>query len=123
MVHAGTCTIDATQAGNGTYAAAPQVQQSFTIARGSQTITFTSTPPNPAGANSPPYTVTATATSGLPVVFTTDPWFSTGVCSVSGSTVTFEGHGVCVIYANQPGNSDWLAAPQATQFFFVQQHV
>ena len=123
MVHAGTCTIDANQAGNSTYAPAPQVQQSFTIARGSQTITFTSTPPNPAGANSPPYTVTATATSGLPVVFTTDPWFSSGVCSVSGSTVTFQGHGVCVIYANQGGSSDWLPAPQAVQFFFVQAHV
>jgi hypothetical protein len=123
MVHAGTCTIDANQAGNGTYAAAPQVQQSFTIARGSQTITFTSTPPDPVGANSPPYTVTATATSGLPVAFTVDPYYSSGVCSVSGSTVTFERHGHCVIYANQPGNSDWLPAPQAHQDFFVKQHV
>jgi hypothetical protein len=123
MTHPGTCTVDANQAGNATYNAAPQVQQSFTVAKGSQTITFTSTPPNPAGANSPPYTVTATATSGLAVTFSVDPVFSSGVCTISGSTVTFHGHGVCVIYANQAGNADWNAAPQATQFFFVQQHV
>jgi hypothetical protein len=122
MVHAGTCTIDANQPGNSGYAAAPQVQQSFTVARGSQTITFTSSPPSPAGANSPPYTVTATATSGLAVTFSVDP-ASTGVCTISGSTVTFHSHGVCVIYANQAGNADWLAAPQATQFFFVLAHV
>ena len=31
MIGAGTCTINANQAGNGTYQAAPQVQQSFTV--------------------------------------------------------------------------------------------
>ena len=40
LVGAGTCTINANQAGNGSYQAAPQVQQSFTVSRGTQTITF-----------------------------------------------------------------------------------
>ena len=45
LVGAGTCTVNANQAGNGSYLAAPQVQQSFVVARAPQTITFTSTPP------------------------------------------------------------------------------
>jgi hypothetical protein len=117
---AGTCTIDANQAGNGTYAAAPQVQQSFAIGRASQTITITSTPPN-VDKNDPPYTITATATSGLTVVFTTDS-SSAGVCSVSGSTVSFEGRGTCVVYANQPGDANYLPAPQEEQVFRVKNH-
>ncbi len=40
---AGTCTINANQAGNASYLAAPQVQQSFAVALASQTISFTST--------------------------------------------------------------------------------
>lgn len=40
-VSAGTCTITADQAGNGTYAAAARVQQSFTVARATPIITWT----------------------------------------------------------------------------------
>src|ERR1019366_7222135 len=40
---AGTCVVDANQAGNTSYSAAPQVQQSFSVGAGSQAITFTST--------------------------------------------------------------------------------
>ncbi|MDE3131392.1 MAG: hypothetical protein KGL16_09590, partial [Acidobacteriota bacterium] len=67
----GTCTIDANQAGNSDYTAAPQQQQSFTVGKGSQTITFTSTPPANAAVGGT-YTVTATASSGLAVTFTID---------------------------------------------------
>jgi hypothetical protein len=38
---------------------------------------------------------------------------------VSGSTVTFAGKGQCIIYADQPGNANWLPAPQAQQSFRV----
>ena len=121
MIGAGTCVITANQAGNGAYQAAGQVQQSFTVARGSQTITFTSTPPA-ADKHDPPYIVTATSSSGLAVVFTTDP-ASAGVCSVSGSTVSFDGsRGTCIVYANQPGNATWLPAPQVQQVFQVKNH-
>jgi hypothetical protein len=40
MDHAGTCVIDAKQAGNGNYAAPPQVQQSFTAAKATPVITW-----------------------------------------------------------------------------------
>ena len=86
----GTCVIDANQAGNANWNAAPQAQQSVpVVAKGDQTITFTSTAP-PAAKVGPTYTVTATATSGPPVTFTIDAT-ATSVCSISGSTVSFIG--------------------------------
>ena len=68
----GTCVVDANQAGNGTWNAAPQVQQSITVNKGNQTITFTSTNPSPVTAGGATYTPTATATSGLAVTITLD---------------------------------------------------
>ena len=64
--------IDANQAGNANYNAAPQVQQSFTVNKGNQTISFTSTAPGSAAVGGATYTATATATSGLAVTFTID---------------------------------------------------
>jgi hypothetical protein len=118
LVGIGTCTINANQAGNGTYQAAAQVQQSFGVGRGSQTITITSTPPDNPHPHSAPYTIVATSTSGLPVVFSLDP-SSVGICTLSGSTVTFDHPGQCIIYADQAGDPNWLPAPQAEQAFRV----
>ena len=115
----GTCTIDANQAGNANWIAAPQKQQSFTVAKGSQTITFTSTAPAGAAVGGATYTVNATGGgSGNAVTFTIDS-SATSVCSISGSTVSFIAVGTCVIDANQAGNLDWNAAPQAQQSFAV----
>ena len=115
--NAGTCVINANQAGDATYNAAPQVQQSFGVKK-SQTISFTSAPPNPALYQGPTYNVTATATSGLTVTFTIDASAST-VCSIAGSTVSFIGTGTCVINANQAGDGQFYPAPQVQQSFGV----
>lgn len=88
-----------------------------TIAKGNQTISFTSTAPGNAAAGGAAYTVTATATSGLAVVFSVDG-ASTG-CAVSGNSVTFTSAGTCTINANQAGDSNWNAAPQLQQSFAV----
>ena len=61
FIAAGTCVIDANQAGNANYSAATQVQQSFTVAKGAQTITFTSSAPTGAVVGG---TYTPTATGG-----------------------------------------------------------
>jgi hypothetical protein len=114
----GTCMIDANQAGNATYAAAPQAQQSFSVGKGSQTISFTSTAPGGASVGGSTYTVAATATSGLAVSFTIDA-ASSSVCSIAGKTVSFTAVGTCTIDANQAGNSNWNAAPQQQQSFSV----
>ncbi len=113
FVGTGTCDIDANQAGNTNYTAAPQAVQSVTVGKGSQTIIFTSTAPTNATVGGPTYTVTATGgASGNPVAFSSG---TTAICTVSGSTVTFLGAGTCDIDANQAGNANYTAAPQAVQ--------
>jgi hypothetical protein len=57
-------------------------------------------------------TASATATSGLEVAFSST---TPTICSVSGSTVTGVGDGICIIAANQTGNEAYNAAPQVTQ--------
>jgi len=119
FIAAGTCTIDANQAGNSNYNAAPQELQSFTVGRGSQTITFTSTGPSAATVGGSPYTVSgAGGESHNAVTFTIDA-SSASVCAVSGTTVSFIGAGTCTIDANQAGNSNYNAAPQEVQSFTV----
>ena len=87
FISAGTCVINANQAGNANYNAA-QVQQSFAVARG-QTISFTSTAPSAVYQGT--YTVAATATSGLAVALTIDAT-SSAVCAIAGATVAFHRH-------------------------------
>jgi hypothetical protein len=110
---AGTCIIDANQAGNTTWAAAPQAQLKIAVAGKSQTISvgghLTSVT-----VGDDPVTLSATATSGLLVAFSPDSGSGTGVCSVSGSTVTFSQAGTCKIDASQAGNATWAAAPTVT---------
>ncbi len=115
----GTCVLDANQAGNTGFYAAPQVQQSFTVAKGNQTITYTSTAPGAATVGGATYTAAATASSGLTVTFTSG---STAVCTsggINGSVFTFVGSGSCVVNANQAGNGNYNAATQAQQTFTV----
>ena len=121
---AGSCVIDANEAGHGKYQAAPQAQQAVAVTSGgrggssggllAQAITFTSVPPaSPLPGDT--YVVTATGGgSGNPVTFSIDP-ASAPVCSLSGLTVTFRQAGTCVIDANEAGNDKYLAAPQAQQ--------
>jgi len=116
MVSVGTCTIQATQAGNTNYAAATPVNQSFQVTQGSQTIAFGALTNEAFGTA--PFPVSATASSGLTVSFTSQ---STGVCTVSGSTVTLVAVGTCTIQATQAGNSNWAAATPVNQSFQVTQ--
>jgi len=114
LVAVGTCTVQATQAGNSTYAPAPPVDQSFQVTKESQTITFSPLSNEPYGT--PPFTVSATASSGLTVSFNSQ---TTKVCTVSGATVTIVAAGTCTIQATQAGNSDYSAAPPVDQSFQV----
>jgi large repetitive protein len=58
---AGTCVIDANQAGNGTYAAAPQVQQAFTVS-----VLAITTGALPGATKGQPYSTTLAASGGNP---------------------------------------------------------
>ena len=114
FIGAGTCVIDADQPGDANYIAAPQAQQSFVVAQGSQTIGFVSMPPGNAIVGDS-YTVDATATSGLAVVFSIDAASTAGACTISGNIVSFAGAGTCVIDADQAGDANYAAAPQVQQ--------
>ena len=75
-----------------------------------QTITFSTSPPASAAYNSS-FTVAASASSGLPVTFT-----SSGSCSNSGAKYTMTSStGTCSVIANQAGNSTYAAAAQVTR--------
>jgi hypothetical protein len=119
VLGAGACTLNANQEGNGFYAPATQVQQSFSVAKQAQTITFTSTAPASAKYSGSSYTVTANGGgSGNAVTFTIDST-ATSVCSVTAGVVSFTGVGTCVINANQATNTNYLAATQVQQSFAV----
>jgi len=85
-----------------------------TVVAASQTITFAA--PADMTLSSPAFTLSATASSGLPVVFTTG---TPNVCSLSGATVTPVAAGTCSITASQPGNAVYAAAAPVTQSFTV----
>jgi alpha-tubulin suppressor-like RCC1 family protein len=104
------CTIAANQAGNASYDPAPQATQSFAIGGpASQTITFGPAPTIVVGGTGK---VSATASSGLAVTFSSN---TPSICSVSGNTVSGLAAGTCTIAANQDGNSLYAPAPQTTQ--------
>jgi N-acetylneuraminic acid mutarotase len=116
LISTGTCTVIANQAGDGTYAPAPQISQSFTVTPAffSQTITFGALPNRQIG--SAPFSVSATATSGATVRFTT---LTPSTCSVTGTLVSLLAGGNCSIAADQAGGGAWLAAPQVVQSFTI----
>jgi hypothetical protein len=118
FIGAGTCTLDANQSGNANFNPAPQVQQSFAVAKGNQTIAFTSTAPVGETVGGPTYSVSATATSNLPVTITIDA-ASASICSIAGNTVSFNAFGICLVDANQAGNGNFNAAPQVQQSIAV----
>jgi hypothetical protein len=117
FVAAGTCTITASQAGNGSYAAAAPVSQSFSVSAAalkSQTIAFNPLASQKVGAS---ITVSATASSGLPITFVIVP---NGNCSISGNVVTMLNPGDCGVIATQAGNTTYAAAPAVGQIIVVQ---
>jgi hypothetical protein len=60
------------------------------------------------------FTVSATATSGLPVSFA-----ASGECSVASGTVTITGAGSCTITASQAGDGQYNAAANVEQSFSI----
>jgi len=99
----GTFNVVVTAKGTGVGNPTASVTLSLTVA--SQVITFNPIPPQAVGAT---LTVSATATSGLPVSFSVVP---NGNCSISGNVVKFVNTGNCGVIANQAGNATYGPAP------------
>jgi len=118
----GTVIIKASQAGNDNYLPATSIDRFFKVVALAdnsepvgQTITF-----NPIAnklTTDAPFTIAASATSGLPVSFS----ILTGPATVSGNTITLTGQvGTVIIKAGQAGNDDYLPATSIDRFFKVE---
>lgn len=105
IVGAGTTTITAMQAGNQNYVTAASVERTLTVSQKQQSITFDALQDRTIGESS--FSITATASSGLPVIFTSS---NPAVATVSGNTITLVGAGTTVIKASQAGDSRYTSA-------------
>src|SRR5207253_7741316 len=94
FVTAGTCTINADQEGNDSFAPAPQVTRSFTVDKAPQAIVFGALANRVLGSSAS-FDVSATGGgSGKAVVFSSN---TPDACTLSGNTVTVKGAGICTI--------------------------
>ena len=109
----GAFSIKGVYSGDSIYLTSTSSVLSETVTQAAQTITFATIPAQATGTK---LTLTATASSGLTVSFSSS---TPKVCSVSGSTATMLAAGECTIAATQAGNTDYKAAPTVTQTFTV----
>ncbi len=79
-----------------------------------QTITFGAIADKTYGGA--PFSVTPTASSGLPVTLIS---LNPEVCTVASNTVTIVGAGTCTLLASQEGDTQYNPAPLVTQTFEV----
>ncbi|MDD2775368.1 MAG: lectin like domain-containing protein [Gallionella sp.] len=113
-VAVGSCSIAANQAGNATFAAAPQVIQNIPVSIGSQIISFGVAPAIAVGGTG--VVLASGGASGNAVTFTST---TPAVCTVLGNVVTGVANGICTIAANQAGSVSYTAAPQVVQNIMI----
>ncbi len=114
IVGAGTTTITASQAGSVNYNPAPDVANTLVVNKAAQTITFGALSSKAVG--DAPFALTATASSGLPVTYTSSV---PTVASVAGSIVTIRNNGTTTITAAQAGNANYNAATSVSRTLVV----
>jgi hypothetical protein len=114
----GTCVVDAVAAANGTYAASStEATLAITVAPAPQAVTFGAIAARTLAVS--PFTVSATASSDLPVTFITS---TPSVCTAGGThgaTITLLTTGTCTVDANQAGNGFYAGAQQVAHSFKV----
>jgi sugar lactone lactonase YvrE len=98
----------------GNYSFSNLVPGTLTISAAAQTISFAALSNIPQATSS--LTLTATASSGLPVVYTET---GTAPVTLSGNVLSISGPGTVSVTASQPGNSSFGAAIPVTQSFNV----
>jgi hypothetical protein len=113
LTGAGLVAIRASQSGDANYNAAPDVISFLQVGKANQTISFA--PPGEKIFGAPPFTVNATASSGLPVTFSVID----GPATIAGSTVTLTGTGLVTLRASQGGDANFNAAPSVDHPFLV----
>lgn len=113
IVGAGSARITASQPGNDYYDAALNVDQTLTISKATQTISFSALEPNILG--NAPFNLTATASSGLPVQYSSD----SDKVSILSNVVTLVKAGGVTITAAQSGDMRYSAATNIDQHFCI----
>ena len=117
LIAEGQCTVRANQSGNGTYSAAPQVEQTFNIGAGtSQTITFADPGTQVLSTNPKNVASSATSTSSLTVLLTS---YTLGVCTISSLNIVLIATGSCQVRATQAGNATYAPASLVERIFTV----
>ena len=116
ILSAGALKVTASQPGNSLWAAAKPVNQSLTVAKALQTISFP-TPSPIAYASGGVVTLTATSSSGLPVSFSSS---NPKALTVAGTTALITGKGTAKITATQSGNGSYSPAPSVSVTVTVQ---
>jgi hypothetical protein len=113
----GDCSIKASQSGNGSFVAAPDVIRTFKI-KAAQTITFGAL--SDALYTEPDFDPSATASSTLPVTYTTS---TPAVCTIVANKVHMVAPGTCTVTANQiggvSGGLTYDPAPPVSQTFMA----
>ena len=107
IVGGGTCTLTYQSEATTSYLASDLYKVSFEVSRDPQTITFT--PPTTVDIAGKTLALTATASSGGAITYSTT---SVESCSVAGATLNLLKVGNCVITATQAGSS--TLAPVST---------
>ncbi|MCW3113043.1 MAG: carboxypeptidase regulatory-like protein [Segetibacter sp.] len=108
----GRATVTINQAGNQFYDPT-QVQKSFRVLGKQQTIAFAAIANKTLG--DPPFAVSATATSGLPVTFK----IISGPAIINRDSITLTNNGTVVVEATQGGNNHFASAPAIQQSFTI----
>ncbi|MDH4374282.1 MAG: hypothetical protein QE510_12860 [Verrucomicrobiota bacterium] len=119
---AGTVVVRASQAGNTRFSAAAPVDQSFTVRKLDQSISFAPLPDKYLGntLGDTHVTISAKASSGLPTSLSVVSGPGTlGLTSIAGTILTLTGRGIVVVRATQAGNDNYAAAPPIDQSFAV----
>ena len=100
IIGGGTCTLTYQSEATTTYLASDLYKVSFEVTRDPQTINFSL--PTSANLSSKTVALSATASSGGSVLYTTSTLDS---CSITGSTLNLLKSGKCSVTATQPGTS------------------
>jgi hypothetical protein len=100
LISGGTCELLFQTSETNEYLASDLYRAKFEVVRDPQTITFT--PPATANLASRTVALSATASSGGAVTYATT---STGICSITGSTLNLLMRGNCAITATQAGTT------------------
>ncbi|MEO1061699.1 MAG: DUF6777 domain-containing protein [Actinomycetota bacterium] len=107
----GTCTITASQAGNGAWEAAPTRTVNVTITQAQQTINYRNIGTQELSAEIP---LDATTSSGLPVEYS-----ESGGCVIDQPSLFAIAVGTCTLTITQPGTAEYAPATITRTFDIV----